>query len=71
MRFAFACALAGSLAAAALMSPARADIGVGAVAPPFTKSELAGGPGAWSAGGPVSLGDHAGQVVVLFLLGYG
>jgi len=55
---------------AALAAPARANIAVGSPAPGFTKSQLAGGPGAWSVGGPISLSDYAGKVVVLFLLGY-
>ena len=62
------CAVAALLGA--LSSPARANIAVGAVAPDFTKSELSGGPGAWSKGGPISLSDYASKVVVLFLLGY-
>lgn len=43
-------------------APASAQILPGAVAPNFTKTALGGG--------PVSLADYSGQVVVLFLLGY-
>ena len=52
-------ARAGAVAAllVALSPAARADIAVGDAAPGFTKSELAGGPGAWSKGGPVSLSN--------------
>ena len=65
-------ALVRTLAVAALLAapPAHALIAVGAPAPDFTKNQLAGGPGSWSKGGAVSLGDYAGKVVVLFLLGY-
>lgn len=42
---------------------ARAQIATGSVAPGFTKTQLAGG--------SVSLSQYAGQVVVLFLFGYG
>lgn len=56
------------LPAAALLAlglpaqPAAALIAPGAVAPEFTKTALGGG--------AVSLSDHAGKVVVLFLFGY-
>jgi hypothetical protein len=59
-------ALAGLIAA----SPARAVVSPGDVAPAFTKSELAGGPGSWTTGPPHTLAEEAGKVVVLFLLGY-
>ncbi len=53
-----------------LSSPAfaGAPIQPGDTAPNFTKNQLAPGP---SVGTPVSLSDHAGKVVVLFILGYG
>ncbi len=70
MRHLLARAFAMAAVLVALSPTARADIPVGAAAPDFTKSELAGGPGTWSKGGPVSLSDYAGKVVVLFLLGY-
>jgi len=63
----------GLMLAASLVvvpSAARALIAVGSPAPDFTKNQVAGGPGSWSKGSPVSLGDYAGKVVVLFLLGY-
>lgn len=43
--------------------PALAQIDVGEIAPDFTKDRLGGG--------TVALSDYSGQVVVLFLLGYG
>jgi len=71
MRNALASASVVAALLGALSTPTRADIAVGTQAPGFTKNQLAGGPGAWSAGAPISLGDYAGKVVVLFLLGYG
>ena len=49
-------------------SAAHAWVHEGGAAPAFTKNTLAGGP-PWSVGPAVSLGDFAGKVVVLFLLG--
>ena len=71
MRPAFARAFAAVVLIGALSSAARANIPTGVPAPDFTKSQLAGGPGAWTKGGPISLSAYAGKVVVLFLLGYG
>lgn len=52
--------LLGLLVPAAVV---RADVAVGATAPPFTKSVLGGG--------TATLSQYSGKVVVLFLLGYG
>lgn len=70
MRHATALALAAATLLAALSPAAHALIAPGSPAPDFTKNQLAGGPGSWSKGSAVSLGDYAGKVVVLFLLGY-
>lgn len=56
--------LMASLTVLALVSPARAQLPLGATAPTLTKSLLGGG--------SVTLpGQYAGKVVVVFLLGYG
>ena len=57
-----------ALAILALSGNAGAYVHEGQPAPPFTKSTLAGGP-PYAVGPPVSLADHAGKVVVIFLLG--
>ncbi len=48
---------------AAAPGPAAAVVHAGDPAPAFTKTALDGG--------PISLSDYSGKVVVLFLLGYG
>ncbi len=50
------------------VTTASANIQPGQSAPDFTKNALSGPP--WAKGGPVSLGDYTGKVVILFLLGY-
>ena len=49
--------------AVAISSPAAASLGVGEAAPDFTLLHFAGG--------SHSLSEYAGQVVVLFFVGYG
>ena len=66
MRRAIAFAVGLGILAAA--GAAGAWVHEGEPAPAFSKRALAGGP-PWSAGATVSLADHAGKVVVLFLLG--
>jgi hypothetical protein len=51
------------LAGLSLTGPAAAQIQPGAVAPDFTKTELGGG--------PRSLSEFSGKVVILFLFGHG
>lgn len=70
MRLFIAGTIAVAILAGALPCAGQPYIQPGSVAPAFAKNQLAGAPGNWSKGGAVSLGDYAGKVVVLFLLGY-